>query len=94
MKCHYPMYCNCRDCLKAMGLPAPKGASREDRLANLALTMGLTVSQTIALPLAIQNAAQKVGMTEERFTSELERIQELRDYVKQACVKAGAVLEG
>lgn len=61
---------------------------RTERLAQIAALMGLTYGQAVALPLAVENAAAKVGMREELFIAELERNAELRAYLKQACVKA------
>lgn len=57
-----------------------------ERLVSLAVVMGLSPLQAAALPVAVEVAARKVGMTEDRFISEMERIPELRDYLKTACV--------
>lgn len=58
------------------------------QMVRIAEKMGLNAKQAIALPTAVSVASQKVGMTESRFLTELERIDELQAYLKQACIAA------
>ena len=69
-------------------------AEHEGRMVALAEIMGLTPLQAVALPLAIENAAEKTGTGVATFITYMERTQELRDYIRQACIAGEAELIG
>lgn len=64
-----------------------------NRLAALALSMGLTVHQTTFLPATIRQAAGKLGLDPERFlTDHVEPCREMRLYLRDVIVRAEATL--
>jgi len=60
------------------------------QMVKIASMMKLSPAQAVALPTAVSVASNKMKMTESRFLVELERIGELRDYLKAACIEATA----
>ena len=64
--------------------------SNAAQMVRIAEKMGLTPKQAVALPTAVSVASAKIKMEESRFLAEMERIGELRDYLKSACIEATA----
>lgn len=62
--------------------------TRTDALTNLALQMGLTPADAVALPTVITVAAGKVRMSEAAFLAEAARNAPLRDYLAGICATA------
>ncbi len=58
---------------------------RHVTLAGIAIDMGLTPVEVIALPTVISVAASKIRWDEARFIAEVQKNPRLRDYLADAC---------
>lgn len=66
--------------------------SHQSTLARVALAMGLTPAQAVALPAVVERSAGLVGMSKEAMASEILANQALRRYLADACRKVEAFL--
>lgn len=65
-----------------------------NRLADLALKMGLTVHQTTMLPATIRQAAARLELNPDRFlANHVEPCAEMRAYFRDVIVRAETALE-
>lgn len=68
--------------------------NREQSLTALAIQMGLSLHETVALPSVISKAAGLMKMQEPQMIAHAASCLELREYLKGACIAGAGVLLG
>ena len=63
-----------------------------DRLADLSITMGLSLPETVALPTVVEVLQKRLSFTAMGVVVELENNAGLRDYAKGLCATGAEAL--